>query len=250
MHAPHAHADIEWNYLERGSFRYRWRGAEVELPPQRLVLFWAGLPHQALRCSDDCVFTVGVLPAARVLAWRLPRAALARLQAGEWLCGNEDRHGDDRRLLDRWRSDLAGRAPHRDQVELEAQARFRRLLIDAAPGAAAEPDAARLLAALVERHTDADLSTERLAGELGLNPKRACAQLRAHVGETPGRFLRAYRIGEAQRLLTAGRAAAATGRAVGFGSTAAFYAAFRAVVGASPAAWQRAQADGAAAASP
>jgi AraC-like DNA-binding protein len=239
MAADHAHSDVEWNYLASGNFLYRWCGRQVELPPRRLVLLWGALPHRALRCSADSRLLVGVLPLARFLAWRPPRHGLLRLQSGNWVLGPDDDSGDDLRCLEAWCRDLARGGAWREQVELEARARFRRMLLteSVVPVPASDPQAAALVAELIERHAEPGLRIEDLAGPLGRQAR--IAAVRRHTGETPGRFLRAYRVGEAQRLLQEGLSAAAAGRGAGFGSIAAFYAAFRALTGLSPAAWLR-----------
>lgn len=46
MDQPHWHGHVEGNYLTGGSMIYRIEDQEIEVPPGRLVLFWAGIPHQ------------------------------------------------------------------------------------------------------------------------------------------------------------------------------------------------------------
>lgn len=246
QHAPapmpgaHSHADLEWNYLVKGAFRYRWRERSVQLPDCQLVLFWGGLPHRLELASRDCEVIVGVLPLARMLSWRLPRSALLRLTAGEMLLGTVDTNGDDRRMLDRWIRDLRGSRLRQELVESEVAIRFQRALLDQDHGDDVLPtEVVDLLRRLVEYHPNPLLSVEAVAQAAGLTPRRACDLLRATIGQTPVQFLRGYRIGEAQRLLIEGRSAADSGRLAGFGSIAAFYAAFHDLIGDSPDRWRR-----------
>jgi AraC family transcriptional regulator, melibiose operon regulatory protein len=46
MPQPHWHGHVEANFLTGASMRYRMEDQEIEVPEGRLVLFWAGLPHQ------------------------------------------------------------------------------------------------------------------------------------------------------------------------------------------------------------
>lgn len=46
METPHWHGHIELNFLTGASMTYRIDEAEIEIGPDQLVLFWAGIPHQ------------------------------------------------------------------------------------------------------------------------------------------------------------------------------------------------------------
>jgi len=46
MPAEHFHGHIELNWLTAGSMDYVFDGRPVTVPAQRLVMFWAGVPHQ------------------------------------------------------------------------------------------------------------------------------------------------------------------------------------------------------------
>lgn len=51
MSAPHWHGHVEGNVLTGGSMIYRIEDQEIEIPPGRLVLFWANIPHQLVRLT-------------------------------------------------------------------------------------------------------------------------------------------------------------------------------------------------------
>jgi AraC-like DNA-binding protein len=53
MPAPHAHGHIEANFLSRASMTYLIDDHRIEVPPNRLVLFWASVPHQLVAISPD-----------------------------------------------------------------------------------------------------------------------------------------------------------------------------------------------------
>jgi AraC-like DNA-binding protein len=46
MPAEHFHGHIELNWLTSGSMDYVFDGRPVTVPSQRLIMFWAGVPHQ------------------------------------------------------------------------------------------------------------------------------------------------------------------------------------------------------------
>ncbi len=48
MPKEHSHGHIELNWLSSGSMDYLIDGRPVQIPPGRLVLFWAGIPHQTV----------------------------------------------------------------------------------------------------------------------------------------------------------------------------------------------------------
>ncbi len=49
MSAEHWHGHIEFNWLAEGSMDYRFDGRPVTLPAGRMVVFWAGIPHQTVQ---------------------------------------------------------------------------------------------------------------------------------------------------------------------------------------------------------
>ena len=48
MPAEHFHGHIELNWLTAGSMDYLMDGRPLNIPAQRLVMFWAGIPHQTV----------------------------------------------------------------------------------------------------------------------------------------------------------------------------------------------------------
>jgi len=49
MGSEHTHGHIEINWLSAGEMDYIFDGKPVTVPAGRLILFWAGIPHQAVR---------------------------------------------------------------------------------------------------------------------------------------------------------------------------------------------------------
>lgn len=48
MVTPHSHGHVEFNWLSEGTLSYLFNGQPVTVPSGRLVLFWAGVSHQAI----------------------------------------------------------------------------------------------------------------------------------------------------------------------------------------------------------
>lgn len=78
-----------------------------------------------------------------------------------------------------------------------------------------------------------------LAAEAGMSRARFAARFREVVGQTPGAYLTAWRLGLAQSLLRRGRAVKWIAGEVGYDSPASFTRAFRAALGCSPREWLR-----------
>jgi hypothetical protein len=48
MSTTQSHGHVEFNWLTNGTLSYLFDGQPVQCPPDRLVMFWAGVPHQAV----------------------------------------------------------------------------------------------------------------------------------------------------------------------------------------------------------
>lgn len=53
METPHWHGHVEGNFLTGGAMTYLMEDQEIEVPPGRLILFWANTPHQLVRLSPS-----------------------------------------------------------------------------------------------------------------------------------------------------------------------------------------------------
>lgn len=52
MEAPHWHGHVEFNLLTGNAMRYDYDGRDVVVPEDRIVAFWAGVPHRLIRFED------------------------------------------------------------------------------------------------------------------------------------------------------------------------------------------------------
>ena len=101
----------------------------------------------------------------------------------------------------------------------------------------------RLRRALVAMHEAPaqPWSLEALAETAGMSRSAFAQAFRGALGQTPGQYLQAWRIGLAQRALRRGRPLKRIADEVGYGSEAALSRAFKAHSGLSPRAWRHAR---------
>jgi len=101
----------------------------------------------------------------------------------------------------------------------------------------------RLRRALVAMHEAPaqPWSLETLADAAGMSRSAFADAFRETIGQTPGQYLQAWRIGLAQRALRRGRPLKLIADEVGYGSEAALSRAFKSHSGVSPRAWRQAR---------
>ena len=131
MAAPHSHGHIEFNWLTQGRMDYVFDGGPVSVGANRLVAFWAGIPHQTVALSDEAI-------GGRQHNIYLPMDAfLERPQLGrltETLMGGGviqlAAESIGMETLDRWHQDYrSGNALRADIVRAEIGTMFRRAAI-------------------------------------------------------------------------------------------------------------------------
>jgi len=130
MIRPHAHPDVELNFLFGGSpIHYRQADEKETIKGHELFVFWAGLPHQlfAQRGADPGVWAT--VPLSLILERDSPGKFAARLLRGEYFRSPE-RTGDCEQM-NRWVVDLESGDPLRLRaLLLELLARLHRLTMD------------------------------------------------------------------------------------------------------------------------
>jgi AraC family transcriptional regulator, melibiose operon regulatory protein len=237
MPTPHAHTDIEANYLLAGSLTYLHGGKLCTIKPGEFALFWAGIPHRLTEMQDNCQIIWLVLPLAWYMQWQLPEVMTQQLLRGEMVCPvpSDLESAMDEMLFCRWAEDLS--RPDRDIrriVVLEAEARLRRLARQVSGGTLQQPSAddatgshAQRLAAFMTQHYREDLSTTRIAAAAGLHPNYAMQLFRKRCGMSLWEYLTRLRISHAQRLLlTTDWKVQRIAMESGFASPSRFYEAF------------------------
>ncbi len=250
MPQPHSHGHIEFNWLTRGTMDYVFDGGPLTVGANRLVAFWAGIPHQTvgLRDVDD----------ARQLNISLPMDAFLEMpQLGrltETLMGGgviqlaPECIGLE--TLERWYGDYrSGNALRTDLVRAEIGTMFRRAAItgwDTLLPAWVEKTSARSRTAspvryvvrmvrhIVENISD-PLSVEAIADVVGLHPNYATNLFTKVMHISVQKFVTRMRLIRARSLLFDSNLAIANiAFQSGFSSQTQFYEHFRKAYGMTP----------------
>lgn len=238
MRDDHAHGDLELNILLAGRVRYIHAGATIDLPRERLAVFWAALPHRLVETSDDARMALAVIPLSDALRWGLAERAMGDLMRGAFLIAPAP-STIDAALARQWAEDAdTGIDP--GTTKLEIQARVRRLCNVAEILDPDDGDVIVRMTRWLEAHHREACSLDDLARAVGLHPKYASTRFRLTCGMSPWQYLLRLRVATAQRLLlTTRHTVLAIAEQAGFGSQARCYAAFQDVCGESPGRWRR-----------
>lgn len=237
----HVHADAEMMLLLVGTVRYGVAGTVIDLPPGRLVLFSAALPHGVLAASPDAEVAWATVGLDRLLRWDLPGRFLGGLLSGR-IAADDGDPAIDRAVILRWVEDLRrGRRGAVQAVALEVEAQVRRFAASAddLPRSPGGDRAARMIAWLAANYRH-DGAVAGLAAALGLSPNHAMTVFRAATGVTILHYVTQLRLAHAHRLLaTSDMAILEVALEAGFGSQAQFYEVFRRAFACTPAALRR-----------
>jgi AraC-like DNA-binding protein len=256
MPYAHTHGHIEFNWLTRGTMDYVFDGGPVTVGADRLVAFWAGIPHQTIGLSPDTLM-------GRQLNIYLPMDAFLEMpQLGrltETLMGggviqlNPDCIGLE--TLDRWHQDYrSGNALRTDIVRSEIGTMFRRAAItgwDTLLPAWVETAGTRtrtgspvryvvrMVRHIVENITD-PLSAEDIARVVGLHPNYATNLFTKVMHISVQKFVTRMRLIRARSLLFDGSLSVANvAFQAGFVSQTQFYEHFRKAYGMTPSQMRR-----------
>lgn len=253
MPGSHIHSDIEVNLVRGGAITYFVGGRFETVQMGDLAVFWAGTPHQLVRCDGATAVAWVVVPLAWFLQWRLPEPFAHALLQSEFLRASSPDAALDEALFCRWAEDFQEPAAVERQAiaALEIEARLRRFALQAmlqatlqaaqhpAAGAVSTPQTPviteKAVAEQVERiarylsqHYAAELSVAQIAAAVGLHPKYAMQTFKARCGISVWNYLTRLRISHAQRLLlTTDLPIAQIALESGFGSPGRFHAVFR-----------------------
>jgi AraC-like DNA-binding protein len=231
MARAHMHTEFELNYAWRGVMTYFLAGEFVTVPAQRLVVFWAGMPHRVTAVAPGTKFIWLTMPLAWVLQWELPAVFTHRLFAGELLREPDAHRSDlDRALMTQWAADV--RTPQRKIALLEIEARLRRLAAtskSAVPvGRAAPGGPVEQATRFIGEHYAEPLTVPQIAAAVGRHPNYLMQLFRRSCGTSLWDYVLRLRVSHAQRLLlTTDRKIVDVAFAAGFASVSRFYEAFQ-----------------------
>lgn len=254
MTTAHWHAQVEINYVFRGTVHYRMQGHKTCLARGDLCLFWGGLPHQVVDTSEDALFVAIHLPLFHFFRLRLPRTIQQKLMAGATLVTRERDPGDDANFA-RWSDYLrSGDRARTDNAIGELLLRIERIPFDpyrllaaqtGSPAALEAPDrqsfhtVGRICAFITDnfRH---DIGSIDIASSVDIHPKYAMNVFKKSTGMTLNEYVNLLRLSYAQALLhREDLSILQVAMDSGFGSLSAFNAGFRKLAGMSPTDFRR-----------
>lgn len=230
MPTSHAHYDLELNFVYEGGIRYEGEERNMELSAGSLCAFWAAIPHRVSHLEPGTRFMWLNVPITMLLRWHLDAAFMGRVFTGELII---DPSGQpwDADLTRRWLRDLASQQSDLTRtVELEVEARIRRLACSYA-SAEGEVDSsgthiAAMTAYLMDHYRD-QISAGDVADAAGLNRHYAMRLFKKHSGLSIWQYLLRLRVSHAQHLLLTTDAPVVTvGLESGFTTQSRFYEIF------------------------
>jgi AraC-like DNA-binding protein len=252
MVAPHWHGHIEANFALHHEMRYDVDHEAVVVPPGRLAVFWAGIPHQLTgveptgseppRLGNIYLPLDAFLMMTHIMPMQVAMLGGGMILLPPSLC--------DEGLLRRWYADYrSGDFERTEIMKMELNALFRRAFLGA-PEYLRQPrneaDGERALSSAHIRHViamvrmvlenlDKPLRNAEITAVTGLHENYALA-LFTRVMQTPlKQFVLRMRLMRARALLVeSAMAIASVAEASGFTSISQFYHQFKASYGASP----------------
>ena len=254
MAQPHWHGHIEANFAPNFEMEYQLDGQVLTLPANRLVLFWAGVPHQLTKIHRlpgpiHKLCNIYLPLDAFLIMHHIAGLQVALLGGGmivlpEGLCGAEQ--------LNRWYADYrAGDFERAEVVKMELNALFRRAALaeliylrppqhKASGNRALSSAHIRHVIAMV-RHVlenlEKPLRNSDITVVTGLHENYALSLFSQVMRAPLKQFVIRMRLMRARALLVESSMAIATVvEASGFSSNSQFYAQFKAGYGLSPAA--------------
>ena len=255
MGLPHWHAQLEVNFVIRGSVDYRMHGYMLHLERGALALFWGGLPHQVVDTSADPEYIAFHLPLMNFFRLRLPSAIQQAVIHGATLIGGAADEGDFF-SFPRWSTYMRSGDPARvDHAVEELLLRIERMPFEAfrvadASGARDGWDGRsgpasfgrlRHICDFIAENFRQDIAVADIADSADLHPKYAMSIFRRSTGMTLNEYVNLLRLSYAQAMLINDDSANVLRVAMesGFGSLSAFNKLFRKVAGKSPSDFRR-----------
>ncbi|MEO6052969.1 MAG: helix-turn-helix domain-containing protein [Chthoniobacterales bacterium] len=248
MKAIHQHQEIEINFSPSGGLTYLTANGIIEVPKNRLAVFWAASPHQVIAVESKKPFYWFNIPFAWVLHWKLPESFMEALLHGRFFIGEENDPIDEPSCV-RWRRDiLSGENNNLHAAQLEIEARLRRLISNLStltvsndsPYVSKSPVAVQKMTEVIVRGYTRPLTIAEIVQPTGLHPNYAMTLFRSTCGASILDYLIQHRLFHAARLLaTTDMKIIEVAFESGFGSQSRFYEAFTLVNKCSPSTFRR-----------
>ena len=260
MTTPHWHAQVEVNFIVRGTVHYLMAEHELTLSAGDLCLFWGGLPHQMDWRSEDTIYAGAHLPLVHFFRLQLPDDLRHRLMTGTTLVTNATDSSDEHNF-ERWnryaRSGDAARAEHAvNELLLRLQrVRFEpyRLVpetLSGETGGVFDQQSSRNVGRMcdfIAEHFLYDVDCLDIAAAADIHPKYAMNIFKKSTGMTLNEYVNLLRLSYAQAMLMhEGAKVLTVAMDSGFGSLSAFNKSFRKLAGMSPSDFRKISARGSA----
>lgn len=248
----HQHSEVEIGFMEEGALDLYWGERILRVPPRRLCVLWAMVPHRSVQTTKKLKIRILTLPVPWFLSCQLPDNLVTSVMQG---CPQFDPHPSrwkqDLRLFKQWHEEINSSDPElRKSALLGVELRLRYLGLDCqAAGASIQTEGSRprsietpadmskveRMAGFIAAHYHENLKMADIASEVGLHEKYAMQLFRRTCGMTLLQYITQHRVWHAQRLLAStDLKMIEISRSAGFGSDNMFYALFKRVCGVSP----------------
>ena len=253
MAMPHWHAQVEVNYVMRGTVHYRMSDHEFRLSAGEMCLFWGGQPHQMDESSDDSLYAGAHLPLVYFFRLRLPISISSRLMKGETLLTSATDAADNENFT-RWHRYANSGDPAKAQHAVdELLLRIERIALEpysmtsqaaiSLEGDHPHPHSSRSVARMcdfIAANFLDDIDTVDIARAADLHPKYAMNLFKRSTGMTLSKYVTLLRLSRAQAMLMSdGANVLQVAMDSGFGSISAFNKSFRHIAGMSPSNFRR-----------
>jgi AraC-like DNA-binding protein/mannose-6-phosphate isomerase-like protein (cupin superfamily) len=254
MATAHWHAQVEVNYVFRGSVHYQMQGHPTDLRAGDLCIFWGGLPHRVVDTGEDTLFIAIHLPLIHFFRLRLAPEIQQKLMRGATLVTARP-DGEDGAAFRRWADYMGSDDPLKVghaieelllRIERIRFAPYRLLEARGAESAPAEvPDQASFhnigrICEFVAENFREDICSTDIALSADIHPKYAMSVFKKSTGMTLNEYVSLLRLSYAQALLTREDAnVLQVAMDSGFGSLSAFNKCFRKIAGMSPSDFKR-----------
>lgn len=253
MMRPHWHAQVEVNYLIRGSVHYRMNDHEIQLKAGDICVFWGGQPHQMDESSEDSIYAGAHLPLVHFFRMRLPLNISSRLMMGETLVTSATDAADNENFARWFRYARSGDPAKAEHAVAELLLRLERIAFDSyvmlpeksvsKPADQAQWQSSRNVARMcdfIAGNFLHDIDSVDIAKAADLHPKYAMNLFKRSTGMTLNKYVSLLRLSRAQAMLMRDDAnVLQVAMDSGFGSISAFNKSFRHIAGMSPSDFRR-----------
>ncbi|MER8746895.1 helix-turn-helix domain-containing protein [Mesorhizobium sp. M1004] len=254
MLKPHWHAQVEVNFIVRGSVHYRMNEHEIALTAGDMCLFWGGLPHQMDDLSDDAIYAGAHLPLVHFFRLHLPTDVRHRLMTGATLVTSATDQADHHNF-ERWNCYFRSGDPaitehavnelllRLERVRFEPYRLVPETAIGQEPGGPFDQQSLRNVGRMCDFIAENflyDIDCVDIAAAADIHPKYAMSIFKKSTGMTLNEYMNLLRLSYAQALLMHEDAnVLRVAMDSGFGSLSAFNKSFRKLAGMSPSDFRR-----------